>query len=113
MVFFRAHDLPQEAFDDIIHKPKWIYVHEEHMKPLMVDSTDYCAEEQRSEPLHTIKSYSHRNHVYCSLRSLTFPHPPVVFISGGLAKSSLLGTAGMKAACYLPRLQSHRRETAF
>lgn len=59
MVFFRAHDLPQEAFDDIIHKPKWIYVHGEHMKPLMVDSTDYCAEEQRSEPLHTIKSYSH------------------------------------------------------
>lgn len=51
MVFFRAHDLPQEEFDDIIHKPKCIYVHGEHMKPLMVDSTDYCAEEQRSYTL--------------------------------------------------------------
>lgn len=40
MVFFRAHDLPQEELDDIIRKPKCIYVHEEHMKPLMVDSTD-------------------------------------------------------------------------
>lgn len=53
-----------------------VYAHEVHMKPLMVD-TQTRDEEQRSEPLYTIKFYSHSNHACCSLKSPTFPPSPV------------------------------------